>query len=163
MAYQPHMASKSSGVILQLRHSMCVCHPPQSHTYANTHTHMLTKPLCLTITTAPLGTHNTFDHGCLSRGRSISNAWPKVVSCIHIYHLSGHACAPASMQVVFAAGHLQFTDAKGAAAWAWDKFCGGKAQSHAGAGHEVEKKLGENWGALSHADAVHEIQDKTEG
>jgi len=35
------------------------------------------------------------------------------------------------LQVVFAAGHLQFTDAKGAAAWAWDKFCGGKAQSHA--------------------------------
>ncbi|KAF5842341.1 hypothetical protein DUNSADRAFT_7655 [Dunaliella salina] len=35
------------------------------------------------------------------------------------------------LQVVTAAGHLQFTDAKGATAWAWDKFCGGGALSHA--------------------------------
>jgi len=43
-------------------------------------------------------------------------------------------------KVCNAAGHLQFTDAKGGVAWAWDKFCGGGAITHAG---KAENKKGQ--------------------
>ncbi|KAL6747720.1 hypothetical protein V8C86DRAFT_1275937 [Haematococcus lacustris] len=34
------------------------------------------------------------------------------------------------LQVVTAAGHMQFTDAKGPAGWVWDRFCGAGNTSH---------------------------------
>lgn len=96
-------------------------------------------------------------HHCMPQGSShfFHRFPPASYPCYHLTPTHSHSraymceCIPQMKQVSMRpclqelpkAGHMQFTDAKGPTAWAWDRFCGAGNTTHKASGRAGQRVL----------------------